>query len=87
MYIDASMFCIVNFIRANTGEDKAREALEQQARVKGKKGFRPEYNPLMGMGGGSGYRLVPEGSATLLTLFASFEFIFHVTSQLITDAT
>jgi len=42
--------------RANTGEDKAREALEQQARVKGKKGFRPEYNPLMGMGGGSGYR-------------------------------
>jgi len=43
--------------RYKTGEDKAREALEQQARVKGKKGFKPEYNPLMGMGGGgSGFR-------------------------------
>jgi len=42
--------------RANAKEDKEREALEQQARIKGKKGFRPEYNPLMGMGGGSGYR-------------------------------
>jgi len=42
--------------RVQSGEDKEREALEQQARIKGKKGFRPEYNPLMGMGGGSGYR-------------------------------
>jgi len=42
--------------RSNAGEDKEREALEQQARIKGKKGFRPDYNPLMGMGGGSGYR-------------------------------
>ena len=32
--------------------------MEQQARVKGKKGFRPEYNPLMGGGGGAGYRCV-----------------------------
>ena len=42
--------------RANRDYDKEREALEQQARVKGKKGFKPEYNPLMGGGGGSGYR-------------------------------
>merc|ERR1719495_1258889 len=33
-------------------EEKKREALRQQAVVKGKKGFKPEYNPLMGMGGG-----------------------------------
>jgi len=46
--------------RANKGVDKEREALEQQARVKGKKGFRSDdYNPLMGMGGGSGYRPAP----------------------------
>merc|ERR1712106_833406 len=46
--------------RAKTGVDKEREALEQQARVKGKKGFRADdYNPLMGMGGGSGYRAAP----------------------------
>jgi len=36
--------------------DKEREALEQQARVKGKKGFKPDYNPLMGMGSGTSYR-------------------------------
>jgi len=47
--------------RANAGEDREREALRQQAIVKGKKGFRPEYNPLMGMGGGSGYRPAPRG--------------------------
>jgi len=42
--------------RAKGGADKEREALEQQARVKGKKGFKPDYNPLMGSGGGGGYR-------------------------------
>jgi len=45
--------------RAKTGIDKEREALEQQARIKGKKGFKPDHNPLMGMGGGSGYRPAP----------------------------
>merc|ERR1712013_336225 len=46
--------------RAKTGVDKEREALEQQAKVKGKKGFKQDnYNPLMGMGGGSGYRPAP----------------------------
>merc|ERR1719187_1088986 len=50
--------------RANVGEDKEREALRQQAVVKGKKGFKPEYNPLMGMGGGgSGYRPAPRRGA------------------------
>merc|ERR1712029_1167060 len=43
---------------------KAREALEQQARVKGKKGFRPEYNPLMGGGGGGGYRPAARSART-----------------------
>lgn len=47
--------------RAHTGEDREREALKQQAIVKGKKGFKPEYNPLMGLGGGSGYRPSPRG--------------------------
>jgi len=46
--------------------DKEREALEQQARVKGKKGYasKPDnYNPLMGnMGSGSGYRGAPRRS-------------------------
>ena len=43
--------------------DKEREALEQQARVKGKKGFKPDYNPLMGSGGGGGgYRPAPRRS-------------------------
>jgi len=48
--------------RAPAKVDKEREALEQQARVKGKKGFsapppRTDFNPLMGGGGGSsGYR-------------------------------
>ena len=45
-----------HLFRADRSSDKAREALEQQARVKGKKGFRPDYNPLMGGGGGSGFR-------------------------------
>ena len=44
------------YFRANRDCDKEREALEQQARVKGKKGFKPDYNPLMGGGGGAGYR-------------------------------
>ena len=44
--------------RAPTKVDKEREALEQQARAKGKKGFtapppRTDFNPLMGGGGGS----------------------------------
>ena len=48
--------------RAPAKVDKEREALEQQARIKGKKGFsapppRTDFNPLMGGGGGSsGYR-------------------------------
>jgi len=44
--------------RGGPREDKEREALETQARIKNKKGFRPEYNPLMGSGGGgsSGFR-------------------------------
>jgi len=51
--------------RAKTGVDKEREALEQQARVKGKKGFKKDdYNPLMGMGGGSGYRPAPRRGAS-----------------------
>ena len=45
-----------HFFRADRSSDKAREALEQQARVKGKKGFRPENNPLMEGGGGGGFR-------------------------------
>jgi len=46
--------------RANKDCDKDREALRQQAVVKGKKGFKPEYNPLMGSGGGGGgYRPAP----------------------------
>ena len=45
-----------HLFRADRSSDKAREALEQQARVKGKKGFRPDYNPLMGGGGGGGFR-------------------------------
>ena len=44
------------FCRANRDCDKDREALVQQAIVKKKKGFKPEYNPLMGGGGSSGYR-------------------------------
>merc|ERR1719187_1747555 len=45
-------------------EEKEREPLRQQAVVKGKKGFKPEYNPLMGMGGGgSGYRPAPRRGA------------------------
>ena len=55
MRIYISLFTYFYF-RAKTGIDKEREALEQQARIKGKKGFKPEHNPLMGMGGGSGYR-------------------------------
>jgi len=44
------------------GEDKQREALRQQAVVKGKKGYK-EYNPLMGGGGGgSGFRPSPRSS-------------------------
>jgi len=50
--------------RANRNCDKEREALEQQARVKGKKGFKPDYNPLMGSGGGGGYRPAPRRSQT-----------------------
>ena len=51
-----SWFCF----RVKTGVDKEIEALEQQAKLKGKKGFkRDDYNPLMGMGGGSGYRPAP----------------------------
>jgi len=48
--------------RAPAKVDKEREALEQQARVKGKKGYaasppRTNFNPMMGGGaGGSGYR-------------------------------
>jgi len=42
--------------RRGAGVDKEREALEQQAKIKGKKGFKPDYNPLMGMGGGSSFR-------------------------------
>lgn len=48
--------------RAPAKVDKEREALEQQARVKGKKGYaasppRTDFNPMMGGGaGGSGYR-------------------------------
>jgi len=42
--------------RANRDSDKEREALVQQAIVKKKKGFKPDYNPLMGQGGGSGFR-------------------------------
>jgi len=47
--------------RAPGKEDKEREALEQQAKLnkekkKGPTGLRPEYNPLMGAGGGSGFR-------------------------------
>ena len=45
-----------HLFRADRSSDKGREALEQQARVKGKKGFRPDYNPLMGGGGGGGFR-------------------------------
>lgn len=44
------------------GEDKQREALRQQAAVKGKKGYKQEYNPLMGAGGGSGFRPAPRSS-------------------------
>lgn len=45
------------------GEDKQREALRQQAVVKGKKGYRQEYNPLMGSGGGgAGFRPSPRSS-------------------------
>merc|ERR1711915_438426 len=52
--------------RAEGKVDKEREALEQQARVKGKKGYtRPDtgYSPLMGDFGGSGsrYRPTPRG--------------------------
>jgi len=56
--------------RAGEKVDSAREALEQQARVKGKKGFsspRPDnYNPLMGdLGGGSSrFRPTPRGGAS-----------------------
>jgi len=42
--------------RQGAAVDKEREALEQQAKIKGKKGFKPDYNPLMGMGGGSSFR-------------------------------
>lgn len=47
--------------RSTGKEDKEREALVQQAKVnkekkKGGGGLRPEYNPLMGYGGGSGFR-------------------------------
>ena len=48
--------CDYDHFRADRSSDKAREALEQQARVKGKKGFKPDYNPLMGGGGGGGFR-------------------------------
>ena len=63
------MFCIsflfkkTFFLRAKIGGDKEREALEQQARVKGKKGFKADYNPLMGGGGGSGYHPAPRRGA------------------------
>lgn len=51
--------------RAQPKVDKEREALEQQARIKGKKGFgaKPDFNPLMGGGGGSGYRPAPRRGA------------------------
>jgi len=45
------------------GEDSQREALKKQAAIKGKKGFKQEYNPLMGgSGGGGGYRPSPRSS-------------------------
>jgi len=45
------------------GEDSQREALKKQAAIKGKKGYKQEYNPLMGGGGGgSGYRPSPRSS-------------------------
>lgn len=50
--------------RADRSSDKGREALEQQARVKGKKGFRPDYNPLMGGGGGGGFRPAAKKAAS-----------------------
>merc|ERR1719300_502195 len=50
--------------RAKSGIDREREALEQQARLKGKKGFKPDYNPLMGSGGGGGYRPAPRRGAS-----------------------
>jgi len=50
--------------RAKSGIDREREALEQQARLKGKKGFKPDYNPLMGGGGGGGYRPAPRRGAS-----------------------
>ena len=52
---------VPGLFRAPGKEDKEREALEQQAKLnkekkKGPTGLRPEYNPLMGAGGGSGFR-------------------------------
>ena len=56
----ASLFETFVIFRANRDCDKDREALKQQAVLKGKKGFKPEYNPLMGSGGsGGGYRPAP----------------------------
>jgi len=50
-------------IGARQTVDKEREQLEQQAKIKGKKGFKPDYNPLMGMGsGGSSYRPARRGN-------------------------
>ena len=49
-------------LRAYGKEDKEREMLEQAAKLKKEKkdnpsaGLRREYNPLMGHGGGSGFR-------------------------------
>jgi len=47
--------------RAQERVDKEREALEQQAKIKGKKGYgaKVDYNPLMGGGGGGGFRPAP----------------------------
>jgi len=44
--------------RAGDREDKEREALEKQAKLKkeAKSSLRPDYNPLMGSGSGSNYR-------------------------------
>merc|ERR1719193_2337108 len=50
-------------IGARQTVDKEREQLEQQAKIKGKKGFKPDYNPLTGMGsGGSSYRPARRGN-------------------------
>ena len=56
------MFTPQLLFRAYGKEDKEREMLEQAAKLKKEKkdnpsaGLRREYNPLMGHGGGSGFR-------------------------------